>query len=264
MPVVGTNLLLAQISGTFQLGYYGKAEISMGEHVNVELDFEKRYRLVREVIETVVLTFLMFMVIRLAVQNFNIDGHSMEPNLHNGELILVDKWSYLFHTPERGDVVVFVAPPQPSQDYIKRVIGLPGDVITIRGTTVIVDGVKLNESYVNSAFQGNPYAYKLINNLVVPPNEYWVMGDNRAGSSDSRDWGFVPKQNIIGRAALVYWPLGQSNDGLLPNFSSVFASVHQGGVTVTPHTGSSVMNVDGVFLLVLPGLFVIFSRKRWR
>ena len=234
----------------------------MGEDVNVELDFEKRYRLVREVIETVVLTFLMFLVIRLAVQNFNIDGHSMEPSLHNSELILVDKWSYLFHAPTRGDVIVFVAPPQPSQDYIKRVIGLPGDVITIRDTTVIVDGVTLKESYVNPAFQGNPYAYKSINNLVVPPNDYWVMGDNRAGSSDSRDWGFVPRQNIIGRAALVYWPLRQDNDGLLPNFSSVFASVHQSGVSPTSHTSGYVVNVDGLFLLLLPGLFVICSQRR--
>jgi signal peptidase I len=193
----------------------------------MEMDFEKHFRLVREVIETIVLTALMFAVIRFAVQNFNIDGMSMEPSLHNGELILVDKWSYLFHAPQRGDVVVFIAPRTPSQDYIKRIIGLPGDVITIQGTTVFVDGVKLNETYVDPARQGNPYAFKRIYNLVVPPNEYWVMGDNRAGSCDSRGFGFVPRQNIIGRAALVYWPLRQSNDGLLPNYSSVFANVHQ-------------------------------------
>ena len=82
--------------------------------MHIELDFEKRYRLVREVIETVVLTVLMFLVIRLAVQNFNIEGMSMEPSLHDQELILVDKWSYLFHAPARGDVIVFVAPPEPS------------------------------------------------------------------------------------------------------------------------------------------------------
>src|SRR5437764_8345243 len=113
--------------------------------MNVELDFEKRYRLVREVIETIVLTILMFLVIRLAVQNFNIEGTSMEPSLHNKELILVDKWTYLFRPPARGDVVVFVAPPNPSQDYIKRVIGIPGDKITIKDTTVIVDGMTLRE-----------------------------------------------------------------------------------------------------------------------
>jgi signal peptidase I len=124
--------------------------------MNTELDFEKRYRLVREVIETVVLTILMFLVIRLAVQNFNIEGMSMEPSLHDKELILVDKWSYLFHAPTRGDVIVFVAPPEPSQDYIKRIIAIPGDTITIRDTTVIVDGVKLNETYVDPNTPGQP------------------------------------------------------------------------------------------------------------
>lgn len=229
--------------------------------MNVELDFEKRYRLVREVIETIVLTILMFLVIRMAVQNFNIDGQSMEPSLHNKELILVDKWSYLFHEPTRGDVIVFVAPPEPSQDYIKRIIAIPGDTITIRDTTVIVDGVKLNESYVDPGHQGNPYAYKTISNMLVPPDKYFVLGDNRGGSSDSRNWGFVPRGNIIGRAALVYWPLGQDNDGLLPNVSAVFASLHQSGTsTGSLHTGS-VLDIDSLFLLMMPGIFVLFSRK---
>jgi signal peptidase I len=190
-----------------------------------EIDFEKRWRLVREIIETVVLTALMFFIIRFAIQNFYVEGMSMEPTLHDRELILVDKWSYLFHPPERGDIIVFVAPPDPRQNYVKRVIGIPGDVITIQGTTVIVDGVTLHETYVDPRRQGNPYAS--FTNRVVPPGEYFVLGDNRAGSSDSRDWGFVPAQNIIGRAALVYWPLGEDNNGLLPDASAVFANVHQ-------------------------------------
>src|SRR6476646_10298023 len=97
-----------------------------GISVDLEFDFEKRYRLVREIIETLVLTVLMFLIIRLAVQNFNIDGMSMEPSLHNQELVLIDKWSYLIHAPARGDIVVFVAPPTPALDFVKRVIGLPG------------------------------------------------------------------------------------------------------------------------------------------
>src|SRR5215469_12256913 len=140
--------------------------------MNPEFDFEKRYRLVREIIETIVLTLLMFLVIRFAVQNFNVDGTSMEPNLHNTELILVDKWTYMFRAPARGDVIVFVAPPHPDMDYVKRVIGVPGDVITIRNTTVIVDGVTLNEIYVDPKNQGNLFAYKNITNLVVPAGEY--------------------------------------------------------------------------------------------
>ena len=237
--------------------------------MNVELDFEKRYRLVREIIETIVLTILMFLVIRFAVQNFNIEGTSMEPSLHNTELILVDKWSYLFHAPDRGDVIVFVAPPDPSQDYIKRIVAVPGDVLTIHDTTVIVDGVTLKEPYVAPQNQGNPYAFKVINNMTIPPNDYFVLGDNRGGSSDSRNWGFVPRANIIGKAALVYWPLGQNNDGFLPNYASVFNSVHQPGsaasTTSTPQNGSILaLNTDGLFLVAMPGVLMIFSWRRKR
>src|SRR5487761_657095 len=93
---------------------------------------EKRHSLALEVAETLFLTLLMFLIIRFAIQNFNIDGTSMEPSLHNTELVLVDKWSYLFHAPTRGDIVVFHAPPEPTQDYVKRIIGLPGDIVTVR------------------------------------------------------------------------------------------------------------------------------------
>jgi signal peptidase I len=234
----------------------------------VEMNFEKRYRLVREVIETIVLTLLMFLVINLAVQNFDVDGHSMEPNLHDQERLMVDKWTYLFHPPARGDVVVFVAPPQPSLDYVKRIIGLPGDVITIHNTTVIVDGVTLNDTFVSSANQGNPFAEKRIENMVVPPNDYFVLGDNRGNSSDSRDWGFLPRKNIIGRAALVYWPLGQDNDGLLPNVSSVFANVHQQASAAPAAQQASshgILAVSTVLFCVVPiGIIGMRSRRRRR
>jgi signal peptidase I len=192
--------------------------------VEIEYDFEKRYRLHREIIETVVLTILMFLVIRMAVQNFNIDGFSMEPGLHDKELIIVDKWSYLLHPPGRGDVIVFVAPPEPTQDYIKRVIGLPGDVITIQNNVVYVNNKPLSEKYVSLANQG-AINDKVFQNMVVPANSYFVLGDNRRGSSDSRAWGCLPKQNVIGRAAVVYWPFGKDNNGILPNVSSIFQGV---------------------------------------
>lgn len=244
--------------------------------MNPQLDFEKRYRLVREVIETLVLTVLMFLIIRLAVQNFNIDGHSMEPNLHDQELILVDKWTYLFHPPARGDVVVFKAPPNPSLDYIKRVIGLPGDVITIKDTTVYVNGQALTEPYVQPSNQGNPYPS--FTNRVIPPNTYFVLGDNRNGSSDSRDWGCLPRANVIGRAALVYWPLGQNNNGLLPNEAAVFNGIHAAPKTastdicqispnnntaasVTSPVGGSI-DMNMVLLLIMPGVFVVYSQRK--
>jgi signal peptidase I len=227
--------------------------------MNPEFDFEKRYRLIREIIETIVLTLLMFLVIRFAIQNFNVDGTSMEPNLHNTELILVDKWTYMFRSPARGDVIVFIAPPHPDMDYVKRVIGLPGDVVTVRGTTIIVDGVTLSEPYVSPQNQGN--LFKNLINLVVPANEYFVLGDNRAVSSDSRDWGFVPKANIIGRAAFVYWPLGQDNNGFLKNYAFVFANIHQPHAAALSHlsTGARAPDVDSLLLIMLfPGVLLLF------
>ncbi len=245
--------------------------------MNPQLDFEKRYRLVREVIETLVLTVLMFLIIRLAVQNFNIDGHSMEPNLHDQELILVDKWTYLFHAPARGDVVVFKAPPNPSVDYIKRVIGLPGDIITIKDTTVYVNGTALSEPYVRPENQGNPYPS--FTNRIVPANTYFVLGDNRNGSSDSRDWGCLPRANVIGRAALVYWPLGLNNDGLLPNEAAVFNDIpapphiaitdvcpispnNNADAHVTAPSTSSSVDTNMLLLVGMPGVFVLYSQKK--
>ncbi len=227
--------------------------------MNPELDFEKRFRLVREVIETIVLTVLMFLVIRFAVQNFNVEGTSMEPRLHNGELILVDKWTYLFHPPQRGDVIVFVAPPMPSEDFVKRIIGVPGDKITINNTVVTVDGVTLNETYVAPIDQGNPYDTGTPRTWVVPPNNYFVLGDDRVRSDDSRAWGFVPDKNIIGRAALVYWPLGQDNNGFLPNYSSVFASIHQPGAISNSGAGDS--SANAIVILLAPLGLSLFARK---
>ena len=228
-----------------------------------ELDFEKRFRLVREVIETIVLTVLMFLVIRFAVQNFNVEGTSMEPSLHNGELILVDKWTYLFHPPQRGDVIVFVAPPEPTLDYVKRIIGVPGDRITINNTTVIVDGVTLNESYVAQINQGNIFNYKPIQNMLVPSNMYFVLGDDRIRSDDSRDWGFVPRKNILRRAALVYWPLQQDNDGFLPNVASVFANIHQPGATSNAQdNGSLNISANAILIVLAPLTLCLFARPK--
>jgi signal peptidase I len=149
----------------------------------------------------------------------------MEARLHDQERVMVDKASYMFHAPARGDVVVFVAPPQPSLDYVKRIIAIPGDVISVNNGVPTVDGVTLKEFYLDPRNVRAAISDKPVQNFIVPPGYYFVMGDNRADSYDSRAWGLLPQKNIIGRAELVYWPFGQDNNGLLPDVSSVFANV---------------------------------------
>jgi signal peptidase I len=232
-----------------------------------KLHLNKRYRLIREIIETVLLTGLMFVLINLAVQNYDVDGPSMEPSLHNQERIMVNKLAYLFQPPARGDVIVFVAPPDPSQDYVKRIIAVPGDVLTVEGTTVKVDNVTLNETYVHQGYNGNPYAAHPIINQVVPPGDYFVMGDDRKDSSDSRAWGYVPRKNIIGKATLVYWPLNESNLGFLPNVSSVFAGVQQHATSMQAPTINNppqpgTFSTDSMIICAMPGLFLVCSRQR--
>jgi signal peptidase I len=222
----------------------------------------KRHGLALEIAETVFLTLLMFLIIRFAIQNFNIDGTSMEPGLHNNELVLVDKWGYLFHPPARGDIIIFHAPPEPTQDYVKRIIGLPGDTVTVRGTTVIVDGVTLNETYVVPRNQGVPTGARTIISEIVPFNEYFVLGDNRAVSSDSRIWGFVPRQNIIGRAALVYWPFGADNSGLVPGMSGVFAGIHIHSTQSGSPFGELAAHLNVLLLLLIPLLLLVLLRRR--
>jgi signal peptidase I len=173
--------------------------------------------LVREIIETLALTFIIFVVIHFTVQNYMVDGTSMLPGLQNNQYVLVNKLAYLFHVPERGDVIVFHWPVDTNKDLIKRVIGVPGDVIVIDNKTVRVNGVLLNEPYIMAP--ANPTG----NTWVVPPNDYFVMGDNRQVSDDSRDWGFVPKSYIIGKAVFVYWPLNSWH--FINTYSSVYSKI---------------------------------------
>jgi signal peptidase I len=153
----------------------------------------------REIVETVLLTAAIFVLVNAATGRFRIEGQSMEPNLRDGEYVLIDKISYLLHSPERGDVVVFT-PPNSERDYIKRVIGLPGDTVEIRGGQVYVNGTALDEPYLGQMASNGNQAF------VVDEGRYFVMGDNRNNSSDSRAFGAIAPQTIVGRAWLVYWP----------------------------------------------------------
>ena len=171
----------------------------------------------REIVETVAMTLLIFLAIHFTVQNFLVDGASMQPGLHTGEYVLVNKLAYTFHAPERGDVIVFELPQDTSENLIKRVIGLPGDKLVLTQNAVTVDGVKLNEPYI-SAPDGSQQE-----TVTVPSNNYFVMGDNRPVSDDSRDWGFVPKDDIIGKAVMLYWPL--SNWESINTYQSVYDQI---------------------------------------
>jgi signal peptidase I len=159
----------------------------------------RRSHVLREIVETVLLTAAIFLVVNAATGRFRIEGDSMEPNLHNGEYVLIDKISYLLHPPERGDVVVFT-PPNNERDYIKRVIGLPGDTVEVKGGQIYVNGVALDEPYLQQVILRNEPA------RVVEEGRYFVLGDNRNNSSDSRSFGTITPQSIVGRAWLVYWP----------------------------------------------------------
>lgn len=159
----------------------------------------RRSHVLREIVETVLLTAAIFLLVNAATGRFRIEGDSMEPNLHNGEYVLIDKISYLLHPPERGDVVVFT-PPNNERDYIKRVIGLPGDTVEIKGGQVYVNGITLDEPYLQQVILRDEAA------RVVEAGRYFVLGDNRNNSSDSRSFGSITPQSIVGRAWLVYWP----------------------------------------------------------
>ncbi len=176
-------------------------------------------RLVREALEVGILTLLLFIFMHLVVQNYYVSGPSMQPTLHTSEYILVDKAQYLFSRPERGDVIVFEYPLDTSEDYVKRVIGLPGDRVTVEADgQVLVDGIAIKEPYVNDL--DNPYEPRT---WYLKASQYFVLGDNRGDSSDSRDWGPVPYKDIIGKAVLVYWPFNDAH--MLTDWSGVFARV---------------------------------------
>ena len=159
----------------------------------------RRSRLLREIVETALLTAIIFLLVNAATGRFEIDGSSMEPNLHHDERVIVDKVTYLFGQPQRGDVVVFALENQP-KDYIKRVIGLPGETIEISNGVVYVDGRPLEEPYALPAPGDTRPAVQLA------ADEYFVMGDNRGNSQDSRSFGPIGRDDIVGRAWIVYWP----------------------------------------------------------
>lgn len=175
--------------------------------------------LVMDFLETIVVALSIFVVVYLfLVQPHEVKGSSMEPNFHNNEYILTDKISYRFTEPKRGEVVIFKSPKNPEVDYIKRIIGLPSEQVKIQNGSVYINDKKLGEPYLEETTILYPGSFMQEGvEITIPSNEYFVFGDNRSHSSDSREFGPISRNLIIGRAFMRYWPLPKF--GLLPAIS---------------------------------------------
>jgi signal peptidase I len=160
-------------------------------------------RFFREILETVLPAILIALLINIFVgQATRVEGQSMEPSLHTDQRLVVEKVTYRFHGPERFDVVVLRLPEQSDELLIKRVIGLPGETVEIKGSHVYINGTMLDEPFLTEAMrQGRQIT------VTVPPLHIYVLGDNRNHSNDSRSFGPIPLDNVIGRAWVSYWPL---------------------------------------------------------
>lgn len=168
---------------------------------------KKIFSFVWETAKIIIIALLIVVPIRTFLfQPFFVKGQSMDPTFENGDYLIVDELSYRFRDPERGEVVVFKYPNDPSQRYIKRVIGLPGETVEIKGGKITIINEKgkelLDEKYLPSNILTLGDA-----NIALSQEEYFVLGDNRMASSDSRRWGALPEKNIIGRVFLRAWPI---------------------------------------------------------
>ncbi len=167
--------------------------------------------ILREVLITIILALIIFFAARATIQTYIVVMTSMEPSFHEGQRLVVNKVVYIFGEPERGDVVVFRAPNQEHDDFIKRVIALPGDTVEVKNGAVYINGVRLDEPYIKS-----PPSYNMAE-MKVPEDSYFVLGDNRNNSNDSHYGWLLPRENIIGKAWLSTWP--PDNWGLVPDYS---------------------------------------------
>lgn len=156
-------------------------------------------RFVIDIVETLILSIILFAAINAVSARIRVDGASMEPTLQSGEFVIVNKLAYTFGDPATGDVIVFHFPRDPDQEYIKRVIGLPGDQVEIKNGEVLVNGQALSEDYIAAS-----PVYESV--WDVPSDSLFVLGDNRNNSSDSHNWGPVPLDYVIGKATFIYWP----------------------------------------------------------
>lgn len=176
------NLIVEIVAGMVLLYIYGR-------------------RIAIEVLQTVLLVAIFYIAIDAVVERVSVISGSMQPTIYEGDSVFVNRLVYEFGEPKRGDIVVFYYPPDPTQlPYVKRVLGLPGDHVEISDGQVYVNDQVLDEPYLTVTTNRG-------GNWDVPSDSLFVMGDNRNNSSDSRSWGYVPLDNLIGRAEMVYMPL---------------------------------------------------------
>jgi signal peptidase I len=185
-----------------------------------EMESRKNKSVIREWVESIIIAFILAMIIRaFVVQAFKIPTGSMRPTLLEGDIILVNKFIYgakvpftdsrlpALTQPKRGDVIVFIYPENPKKDFIKRLVGLPGDTVEIKNGTIYINDKPLLEHVFSARYYYNRGDYAGEGQkIVIPKDCFFVLGDNSASSQDSRYWGFVPHKNILGRAMLIYWP----------------------------------------------------------
>lgn len=171
---------------------------------------KKIYNFTIDTMQTILLAASIFLVVYIFLfRPFQVSGESMYPTFKNQEYILTNLIVLKFADPKKGDVIVFHAPPDPEKDFIKRIVGLPGDTVSLKEGLVYVNNTKVNESpYLKSDVKtyGGSFLKENIP-VTVPDKNYFVMGDNRPFSSDSREWGLLPKDKIIGQSLFVYWPV---------------------------------------------------------
>ena len=158
-----------------------------------------------EVLESVAIAVVLAVIIRVFLfQPFFIPSESMAPTLTEGDRIIVSKIHYRLGSPKRGEIVVFKYPVNPEKDFIKRVIGLPGETLEIRESKLYING-----EFVEQPFLPPGLSYGSYGPVTIPQGQYFMMGDNRNNSEDSRFWGMLPKENVIGKTLLIYWPLNR-------------------------------------------------------